>query len=134
MDFFFFFLPVNWQVILCMVCDIDKNYVSFSDINSRPWIPPINSYNRFCMAQSTNILHLNLQNKQTKGQKKKTFIKERTKDSMSLWYAAKMVIINATQPPTSNWYLFMAASAGDERMPRNEKRRIVKLKWLNDLS
>lgn len=43
-----------------MVGDIDKNSISFSNINSRPWKPPIYSYNGFSMAQSTHILHLNL--------------------------------------------------------------------------
>ena len=43
-----------------MVCHIDKNSVSLSNINSRPWEPPINSYYGFCMAQPAHILHLNL--------------------------------------------------------------------------
>nr|GMC94935.1 hypothetical protein Iba_chr05cCG3740 [Ipomoea batatas] len=53
-------MPVDGNVVLCMISNIDTNSVSFSGINGRPWEHPINSHNRFCMAQPTHITLLNL--------------------------------------------------------------------------
>lgn len=51
---------MNGHVILSIICDIDLNTVTFPSINSRPWEPAIHCYNRFCMAQPANIIHLYL--------------------------------------------------------------------------
>lgn len=59
----FLLLPVNRHVILSMVCNIDKNSISFLYVYCRPWKLPVYSDNWLCMTQSTYILHLNLRNK-----------------------------------------------------------------------
>ena len=51
---------MNWHVILSMVRNIDKNSISFPDIDSWPRKPPVDGNNGFRMAQSTHILHLYL--------------------------------------------------------------------------
>lgn len=48
------------HVILCTVGNIDENPVSFSKVNCGSREHPVNGHDRLGMAQSTNILHLNL--------------------------------------------------------------------------
>lgn len=51
---------MNGHVVLGMVRDIDENPITFSSVNSWTRKHSIHGDNRFCMAQSTNILHFNL--------------------------------------------------------------------------
>ena len=58
---------MNGNIILRVVCDIDENLVSFSNINGRAWKHPIYCNNWFSMAQPAHILDLNLRPKEAEG-------------------------------------------------------------------
>lgn len=57
---------MNGHVVLCIVGNIHKNSIPFSNIDSRPWKHPVHCYNRLRMAQPAHILHLNLRSKKKK--------------------------------------------------------------------
>lgn len=50
-------MPMNGDVILCIVGNVDKNSISFSCINGGSWKPSIHCDNGFCMAKPAHILH-----------------------------------------------------------------------------
>ena len=75
------YLPMNRDVVFCMVVDSYKELISFSNINSRPWEPPIHCNNRLGMAQPAHILHFYLRTKkEEKNKKTNLFFCEHTKD------------------------------------------------------
>ena len=55
---------MNGHVVLCIVGDVDKDSISFSDINGWPRKHSIYCNNWFVVAQPAHILHLNLNPKE----------------------------------------------------------------------
>lgn len=46
----FLILPVNGHVVLCVVGDVDKNAVSFSNVDRWPGEHTVNGHDWLCMA------------------------------------------------------------------------------------
>ena len=58
--YIYIYTPMNGNVVLSVVGDIDDNVISFSDINGWSWKHPIYYNDWLGMAQPAHILHLNL--------------------------------------------------------------------------
>lgn len=109
-----------------MVCNIDKNSISFPDIDSWPRKPPVYCDNGFCMAQSAHILHLYLS--KHKGLIHMYMVENQIFLILFIFicclegYECKWSYA-LEQLLTSNWYFFMAASAGEVNEPRNNPNK-----------
>ena len=49
------FLPVNGDIVIDKVCDLDDDRVAFADIDCRPGELPIDGHQRFRVAKSCHI-------------------------------------------------------------------------------
>lgn len=56
-------LPVDGDVILRIVCNVDDDSIPFPGIDGWPREPPINCNDWLSMAESAHILHCNLRHK-----------------------------------------------------------------------